>query len=234
MNFSLKKYTLLISDDDPFALKHLGQAMSFYFGEVILTDNGRDAFQKCKEHDVHIILTDIVMPEYDGINFLHCLRNEKLSIPVVCMSACSEKDILLKAIRLRVRDYLLKPLNIEHVIITLQKILAEKYYHEISIQDDQNFTLINGITVNLSQKTVMNKEQLIELTQKEFEMLEYLLINRKAILTRNDIETALWSDFSSGPSRVKTLMKKLRAKIGDECIMTVKNLGYKIHTQAQK
>jgi DNA-binding response OmpR family regulator len=93
--------------------------------------------------------------------------------------------------------------------------------------------LINGIIVDIENKTVHKGDLFILLTKKEFELLSFFIQNRQSILSKLEIEYALWNGKLVAESSVKTLLKKLRDKIGDEAVLTIKNLGYKINLHHQ-
>lgn len=225
----LKPYTILIVEDDESALITLANILKRYFKNVLVATNGYEASDYILSQKVDLILTDMRMPEQDGIDFVKHLRKLEFDLPVIFMSAYSDSETLLKVIPLKITDYLIKPIQINQILELSQKIFkektnivekrrSEKYLHELK----------NGITIDLGDKTVFQNGELILLTKKEFELLSLFIENRNSILTKTQIEYVLWNGEMVSESSVKTLIKKLREKIGEDSIVTVKNLGYKI------
>lgn len=226
----LKQYTILIAEDDEIALRSLSNTLKRYFKNVITATNGYEASDCILFQKVDIILTDMRMPYQDGVDFTKQLRELDFNTPVIFMSAYSDSETLLKIIPLNVTDYLVKPIEIEKVLLLCQKVLQDK----TAIAQKQRvekylFEFANGVCVDLIHNTVHNNGEIVFLTKKEFELLALLLKNKRSILSKTQIEHALWTQEVVSESSVKTLIKKLRSKIGEDCIVTVKNLGYKIH-----
>lgn len=223
----LKFYTILIVEDDEIALMSLSNLLKRYFKNVFSAINGYAANEIVNAHPIDIILTDMRMPHQDGADFIKNLRDTGFEIPVIFMSAYTDAQTLLKVIPLNVTDYLIKPIEIDNVLTLAKKILKEKFTKKPF--DKNLYTLFNGIEIDLSHKTVNHGEEMIFLTKKEFELLSLFIKNKHSILSKTEIEYALWDDETVSESSVKTLIKKLRAKIGEEAIITVKNIGYKIN-----
>lgn len=226
---ALKHYTILIVEDDESALMSLSNILKRYFKKVLAATNGYEAFDCVKSQKVDVILTDMRMPEQDGIDFIKHIRESDFNTPVIFMSAYSDSETLLRVIPLKITEYLIKPIQINKVLELCQKMFIEK----IDRSDAQRierylYELKNGITIDLGDKTVYENGEMIFLTKKEFELLSLFLTNRHSVLTKTQIEYALWNGELISESSVKTLIKKLREKIGEDSIVTVKNLGYKI------
>lgn len=223
----LKSYTILIVEDDEIALMSLSNILKRYFKRALTACNAHTANEIVLSEHIDIILTDMRMPYQDGADFIKHLRNSGSDIPVVFMSAYTDSQTLLKVIPLNVGDYLIKPIEIDTVLSLAKKLLKDQ---PVQKPLDKNlFTLPNDIQINLNHKTVSTPEEIIFVTKKEWELLTLLLKNKHSILSKTEIEYALWDNETVSESSVKTLIKKLRAKIGEESIITVKNIGYKIN-----
>lgn len=224
-----KKYSILIAEDDPIALNSLVNILKRYFKNVITATNGHEAYDNALSQKVDIILTDMRMPYQDGADFIKQLREFDLNIPVIFMSAHTDSKTLLRVIPLNITDYLVKPIQIEKVLSLCHVLLKKK----AALSEEQHTTkhlyqLNNGVHVDLAHKVVSHEGTMLLLTKKEFELLSLLIKNRHSVLSKTQIEYLLWSGEVISESSVKTLVKKLRSKIGEDAIETVKNLGYKI------
>lgn len=224
-----KKYSILIAEDDPIALNSLVNILKRYFKNVFTAINGNEAYEKTLSKKIDIILTDMRMPHQDGADFVKHLRELDINLPVIFMSAHTDSKTLLRIIPLNITDYLVKPIQIEQVLQLCQELIKKK---EAILYEQQAakhlYQLDSGVVVDLAHRVVSKEGKMILLTKKEFELLSLLIKNKQSVLSKTQIEYLLWDGEMVSESSVKTLIKKLRSKIGEESIATAKNLGYKI------
>lgn len=218
----LKESTILIAEDDDFALQSLEKTLKRYFKTVLTASNGYEAYQKSLSTPTDIILTDMRMPFQDGADFIKKIRLSNPTLPIIIMSAYQDSETLLKLIPLNITEYLIKPIEIANVLALSHKILHKPTHA------NKLYQLRGGVSVDLENKIIQRDDELIFLTKKEFELLSFLITNKQSILSKTEIEYALWDGEMISESSVKTLLKKLRLKIGEESIITAKNMGYKI------
>jgi len=224
-----KKYSILIAEDDPIALHSLVNILKRYFKNVLTAVNGFEAYEKALSQKIDIILTDMRMPNQDGADFIKQLRKLDINMPVIFMSAHTDSKTLLRIIPLNIIDYLVKPIQIDQVLHLCHELFKKK---EAILSEQQAakhlYQLYSGVVVDLAHKVVTQEGEMILLTKKEFELLSLLIKNKQSVLSKTQIEYLLWDGEIVSDSSVKTLVKKLRTKIGEESITTAKNLGYKI------
>ena len=226
----LQNYSILIIEDDTLALSFLANIMRRYFKNVITAANGNQAGDIVLSQHIDIILTDMRMPYQDGADFVKQLLELDLNIPVIFMSAYTDSETLLRVIPLNIADYLIKPIEIDKVLALAKKSLEGKAAATNNNHVEKNIILlVNGITIDMMHKVVSKDNEMIFLTKKEFELLTLFIKNKYSVLSKTQIEYAIWYDEMTSESSVKTLIKKLRSKIGEEAIITVKNIGYKIN-----
>lgn len=225
----LKKYSILIVEDDLFSLNYLSKILKRFFNHVVTATDGYQAYEKAISHNVDMILTDMRMPYQNGADFIKQIREKNVTIPVVFMSAHTDADTLLKVIPLNVSEYLIKPIQVETFLQLSLDLLTKHSRKPQEYTAAANlYTLKSGVTVDVENRVVMNGNETILLTKKEFELLSLLITNRQSVLSKFQIECSLWDNEIIAESSVKTLIKKLRFKIGEESILTVTNLGYQI------
>ena len=223
------KYSILIAEDDPIALGSLATILRRYFKNVFTASNGYDAYEQVLSQKIDIILTDMRMPYQDGADFIKQVRELDQNLPVIFMSAHTDSKTLLRVIPLNITDYLIKPIQIDQVLYLCKELFKKK--SEFTSQSNTTkslYQLKNGVDVDLVNNIVRDKGEMVLLTKKEFELLSLLIKNKQSVLSKTQIEYYLWDGEIVSESSVKTLMKKLRAKVGEESIITVKNLGYQI------
>lgn len=228
MSDLLKRYSVLIVEDDEIALMYIARMLKRYFGTVITASDGAEAIEKAFRYPIDLILTDMCMPHCDGAGFIRKIREYHDDVPVIVMSAYTDTQTLLSVMSLSLTDYIIKPIHIETLLERCEETLVKRETRDTPCMIERIYGFENGITVNLDKNTVFNQSGLIELTKKEMELLTLFLLNNDLILTKNEIEYALWDGNLVAESAVKTLVKKLRSKIGEESVMTIKNIGYKI------
>lgn len=225
----LRQFTLLYVEDDTVTREYLSEMLQSYFYNVVTANNGKEAYEKTLLNScIDIILTDINLPKENGLLFIDKFRKENKSIPVVFLSAYKNTETLMGAIPLNVSAFLVKPVRFEKIIEALADALRVKQNLAFKANNENFLQLPNGLEIDLDKKVVRNKNEILLLSKKEFELTEILVRNKKSILSRAQIEELLWNGTVVADSSVKTLIKKLRAKIGEDSIVTVKNLGYMI------
>jgi len=230
VNYSeFKKYSILIAEDDPIALNSLVNILKRYFKNVLTAVNGSEAYEKALSNKIDIILTDMRMPHQDGADFVKQLRELDVTLPIIFMSAHTDSKVLLQIVPLNITEYLVKPIQIDQILQLCQKVFKKK---ESILREQQGskylYRLDSGVEVDLAHKVVTKEGKMVLLTKKEFELLSLLIKNKQSVLSKTQIEYLLWDGEIVSESSVKTLIKKLRSKIGEESITTAKNLGYKI------
>ena len=223
----LKNYSILIAEDDALALDYFSKILKLYFKNVFTACDGEEAYKIAVSCRVDIILTDMYMPNQDGADFIKKLRDEHFTMPVIFMSAYKDSQTLLKVIPLNLSDYIIKPLRVEKVLRLLDETLQKSKLPSLEFANaKKSYILKSGAIINLDKKVVMKENARILMTKKEYDLLFLLLSNKQAILSKEQIEETLWNGDIVAESGVRTLMKKLRSKIGEESIRTIKNLGY--------
>lgn len=219
------RYTVLCVDDEKEFLDYLSSILKQYFLKVYSVLSVQDAYEIIEENPIDIIITDLYMPKTNGIDFIKKIRSERSSVSVIFLTACFEKDFLHAAVPLGLDAYLTKPVSLEKLFETLQRTveLIEK-------RSVKTYVIKGGVSFDLCDEIVYEtaSRNIIDLTQKELALLTLLIKNQHIILSKSVIESYIWEFESIAESSVKTLIKKLRNKIGDSAIVTHSTIGYSI------
>jgi len=146
----LKKLTILYVEDEDVAREQFGKSLRRLFKNVILGINGEDGYLKFKKYksageSIDLILSDINMPKMDGLEMLEKIRTIDENIPVMYTTARTETEYLQRAIELNVNHYALKPINLEDVVLRIQKVCEKQYYQ--TLIDSKNTELKNYLSV---------------------------------------------------------------------------------------
>lgn len=191
--------------------------------------NGDDVIPALSQKLPALILLDIMLPGTDGISILKELRhtNRYKQIPVVMLTAKGTELDRIKGLDLGADDYITKPFSVMEVISRVKAVLRRCTIDTQNVDELK----VGAITLNQSRRIVMADSHEIALTYKEFELLQYLMINQGIVLSRDKLLEQVWGFDYNGESRtvdmhIKSLRQKLDAA-GSE-IKTVRNVGYKI------
>lgn len=191
---------------------------------VIEAVDGEDAYNKfINTRDISLIVMDIMMPKMDGYETTAEIR--KISnVPIILLTAKSDEKDELKGYEQGVDEYITKPFSPKILVARIEAVLRRTNSDEDSIIE------AGGISLDISAHKVTVDGQEIELSFKEFELLEYFMNNQGTALSREKILNNVWNyDFFGDARTIDTHVKKLRAKLGPkgEYIRTIWALGYK-------
>lgn len=191
--------------------------------------NYQDALEKIELYDYDCIILDIMLPDGSGLNLLKSLKENNKSDGVIIISAKGALDDKIQGLEMGADDYLAKPFHLSELAVRIAAIIRRK-----SFQGKSHMTLGN-IIIDIQGKRVMVENKEIDLTQKEYQLLLYLAINKNRVLSKNAIAQHLWGDDMDFPdnydfiyAHIKNLRKKLVAAGAEDCIRSIYGEGYKM------
>ena len=186
--------------------------------------NGEEAMDFTAVAHYDLIVLDIMMPVMDGLTFLQKSRTKKLATPVLMLTAKDEIDDVVKGLDTGADDYLVKPFDFKELLARVRTLIRR------NSGSAANEIYAGELKIDLSKKSVELGGQSIELTGKEYEILEFLMLNKGRILTRNQIKEHVWDfNYTGGSNIIDVLIKNIRKKLGEcEVIQTKRGLGYVI------
>lgn len=186
--------------------------------------NSEAALHFLKKNHIDIIISDINLPKMSGIEFSKTIRDLDLNIPIILLTAHTDTKFLLEATKLKLIDYLTKPINFDNLHQALQR----------SCQDilDNSRYIINfpNLTVyNIQQKSLSLNNVNIALTNKEILLLEYLIRHIHRVVLYDELKEYVWEDsIDATESALKNVLNKLRKKIGKDTIQNISGVGYRL------
>ena len=219
----LKNSSLLLAEDEKNLRDSFAKVLLLYVDKVYTASDGEEAFMLYTEHRPDIVITDVKMPKLNGLELIKRIRKENHDIPIIVTSAYTDKDFLLDSIKLSLVDYVVKPIkegDLTRLLQSSANLLLEKSKTIVKI----NMTSFYDYT----NKTFLQDNIPITLTQKEVEFIETLLAHKGNLVTRQTLEDKLYIYEEAPPSALKNLVFKLRKKITNDVIKTIGNLGYAI------
>ncbi|NRB45559.1 MAG: response regulator transcription factor [Verrucomicrobiales bacterium] len=190
------------------------------------TDNGNDGLWMASENAYDVILLDIMLPGLDGLSVLEQLREKKRDTPVLLLTAKDTIADRVKGLRKGADDYLIKPFALEELLARIEALCRRSYKKSTST------ITLNDLIIDNSAKTVKRNGDLIDLTAREYAILEYLAMRQGAVISRSEIEEHIYDELVSPMSNVVdsaicNLRKKLVKGPDDaELIHTRRGQGY--------
>jgi transcriptional activator protein copR len=184
--------------------------------------NGEEAMDFTAVAHYDLIVLDIMMPVMDGLTFLQRSRTAKLATPVLILTAKDDVDDIVKGLDMGADDYLVKPFDFKELLARVRTLIRRNSGSATSE------IYAGELKIDLSKKSVEFGGQSIDLTGKEYEILEFLMLNKDRILTREQIKEHVWDfDYMGGSNIIDVLIKNIRKKLGEcEVIQTKRGLGY--------
>lgn len=220
---------IFIVEDEDHIRKMVSYALTMAGFEAEGFMDGEALWQALATACPALILLDIMLPGQDGLSILKALRQSKAyaKIPVILLTAKGAEYDRINGLDLGADDYITKPFSVMEAISRIKAVLRRSGGEPLQASEIQ----IAGIRLHKDRRTVYAGEQEVGLTYKEFELLQYLMINEGIVLSRDKLLEQIWGFDYNGESRTVDMhIKSLRQKLGDEggAIKTVRNIGYKI------
>ena len=187
--------------------------------------NGQEALDFISYSEYDLIITDIMMPNVNGYEFIDKLRTNKNNTPVIMLTAKDTLEDKIVGLDSGADDYIVKPFECEELLARIRVLMRRNYGLAT------NIIQIEEVTLDLAKKQVAKSGEIIDLTGKEYEVLEYLMKNKGSILSRDQILNHVWDYEYEGASNIvdviiKNIRKKLDRGEGNTIIYTKRGLGY--------
>ncbi|MBR3834584.1 MAG: response regulator transcription factor [Lachnospiraceae bacterium] len=192
---------------------------------VLEAADGEEAVDKfVADKEISLIIMDVMMPKLDGYEAASEIR--KISdIPIIMLTAKSDERDELKGFEIGVDEYITKPFSPKILVARVGAVLKRS-----NVSSDEQNLSVGGINMDIAAHQVSVDGELIELSYKEFELLNYFLVNQGVALSREKILNNVWNyDYFGDARTIDTHVKKLRSKLGakGEYIKTIWGMGYK-------
>ena len=220
---------ILIVDDEPDILDFLKYNLVKEGYEVLTASNGEDGIKIAEREQPQLIILDIMMPKMDGVEVCRQLRNKPgFEHTLITFLTAREEDYSqIAALDVGGDDYITKPIR-PRVFISRVKALLRRSERREEERAAPNALTVGDLVIDRDRLSVNQGEEVIELAKKEFELL-YLLVSKPGkVFSREEIFNKVWgTDVIVGNRTIDVHIRKLREKIGDHYIKTIKGIGYK-------
>jgi two-component system alkaline phosphatase synthesis response regulator PhoP len=222
MDIQSKK--ILIADDEPDILEILEYNLSSEGHQIILAKDGDEAIEKAKANHPDLIILDVMMPRKSGIDVCRILRMqpEFADTLILILTALSDENSHIKGLEMGADDYVSKPIS-PKVLLSRVNALFRR-----TSRGDEKTIKVGDIVIDKEQFIVKYKGKDILLAKKEFELLALLASKPGRVFLRHEILNMVWgADVIVGDRTIDVHIRKIRQKMGIDCIKTVKGVGYK-------
>jgi DNA-binding response OmpR family regulator len=201
---------ILVVEDEPKVASVLKQGLEEQGYSVILADDGQEAISLILKNTYDVAVLDVIVPYINGIELCRAIKNNRPEIPVILLTALGTTEDKEKGFDAGADDYLVKPFEFKELLMRI-KVLLRRNNKEIL---QQNKLRLADLELNLNKKIAIRGDKNIELTAKEFALLEYLMRNNGRVISRVDISEKVWDlNFDTGTNVVEVYINILRKKI---------------------
>lgn len=222
--------TILVVEDEHILREIMTDYLLAEGYSVLEANDGKQALALFHEHQLDLIILDIMLPELDGWSV--CRRIRKASnVPIIMLTARSDEDDTLLGFELGADDYVTKPYSPPILLARVKRLLERRY---ASVEADELLSG-SGISIHIPSRTVTADGRPCSLTHTEFELLAYLMKNKGIIITREQLINKIWGyDFVGDDRTINSHIRNLRSKLGEQAkyIVTVVRSGYKFEEQS--
>jgi DNA-binding response OmpR family regulator len=222
------KETVLIVDDEPKILELVKSYLVMNGYTALCAANGREGIKIFEDHQLSLILLDLMLPDFSGEEF--CKKVRQVSdIPIIMITAKVDEDSIIQGLNIGADDYVTKPFSPRQLMARVQAALRRNSSRGRTAQ----FLAYDDLAVDTEIRQVSRKGENIILTRDEYNILALLMSRQEKIFTRDEIlEAVKGGDYDGFDRSVDSTIKRLRSKIGDDpktprYIVTVYGMGYR-------
>ena len=218
----MEKISVLIVEDEKKLLKTMADFLTMHGYQVYTAEDGLKGIQQFQAHsrEISCVLLDVMLPFMDGNEVLKQIRLTS-DVPIIMLTAKEEVEDQLKSLSCGADNYIVKPYSLAVVKMHIEALL--KRYRQ-----EQDILSAGDIRIEVGSQKVYVKDEFVETTPKEFELIQFFVKNEGVVLTRDHILDSIWGYHYVGDTRtIDTIVKQLRKKLGNvSYIRTVYGVGY--------
>lgn len=232
MDKGLKNYRVLIVEDERRIARFLQMELEHEGMSTAIEDNGRRAYERIMQENYDLVLLDVMLPDMDG--FTICRKVRELSqVPIIMLTAKDDIDDKVQGLDIGADDYITKPFATPELLARMRVVLRRQESQRETREAQEEILSVKNLTMYPARHEVKVDDVLVELTKKEYDLLEYLLRNKRTVLTRDQILSNVWDyDYMGDTNVVDVYIRYLRQKLDDrfqeKYIHTMRGVGYVI------
>jgi two-component system OmpR family response regulator len=220
---------ILVVDDEPYITDLLAAALRFEGFEVDVAGTGAEAAAASAKASYDLVLLDVMLPDVEGTEVCRRMRAEGVWTPVLFLTARDATEDKVVGLTVGGDDYVTKPFSLDELVARIHAVLRRT---AVRPDDDVGRLSYADLVMDEDTHEVWRQGTLVDLTATEFNLLQYLLVNARRVLSKSDILDHVWGyDFDGDPNIVETYISYLRKKV--DCfepvlIHTVRGVGYSL------
>lgn len=223
---------ILLAEDDTALAGFVRKGLEAESYAVDVSADGEQARALASELDYDLIVLDLNLPRLDGVSILRHVRNRKPTLPILILTARARVDERVQCLDFGADDYLVKPFSFSELSARIRVLLRRSHL------SSQSVLTVEDLKLDRVERRVSRGSRTIDLTSKEFALLEYLMRNAGRRVTRSMIIEHVWNlSFDSSTNLVDVYINYLRRKIDDgfepKLIQTIRGIGYEMNVKKQ-
>ena len=228
----MKNYRVLIVEDERRIARFLQMELEHEGMNTAIEDNGRRAYERIVQENYDLVLLDVMLPDMDG--FTICRKVRELSqVPIIMLTAKDDIDDKVQGLDIGADDYITKPFATPELLARMRVVLRRQESQREAKGVQEEILSVKNLTMYPARHEVQVDATPVELTKKEYDLLEYLLRNKRNVLTRDQILSNVWDyDYMGDTNVVDVYIRYLRQKLDDrfqeKYIHTMRGVGYVI------
>jgi DNA-binding response OmpR family regulator len=222
---------ILLVEDDPKLSQFIASELSLEGYQVTVATNGLDGLTIARDTQPDLVILDWMLPEISGLDVCMRLRKTGVQVPIIMLTAKDEISDRVTGLNAGADDYLIKPFSIEELLARI-KARMRRMYPEVA-----DLIQFEDLTLSHASREVYRAGQKIELTAKEFDLLEFMMRHPQQVLTRDQILESVWGyDFMGESNIIEVYIRALRIKLeisnSKRILHTVRGVGYVLRDSA--
>lgn len=219
----LKNKTILLIEDERIVRGNIASMLKLFFKEVYTAIDGYDGLDKYENYLPDIIITDLKMPNMGGFELLEELEKRACKSYIIIASAYTDTDYLIKAIHSKVDRYLIKPITQDEFLESF-----EAYLKKIDKYLPQKIQLEANIYFDLNKNQMILNNEKLHLNKKETLFMKLLCSDINKTFSYEEIEYQVWGSLSMSLNAIRSVVRDLRKKIGQDYIVNISGVGYRL------
>lgn len=221
-----EKQTILVVDDEQDLLDLIEYNLKKEGFDVLKAEDGKEGIKMARKHSPNLILLDIMMPKMDGLEAVEVIRDDQelKRIPIIFLTARGDEKTEVEGLNKGGDDYITKPISTTKLISRIKAVLRR-------FEENEEFTNrleVHDLNIDKDRYIVTQGDEEFQLPRKEFELLFFLASRKGKVMDRQTLLNQVWGDNIYVVDRtIDVHVRKIREKLGDEYIETVKGVGYR-------
>ena len=218
------KYTLLFVEDESMIRRIAISLLRPYFVDIYEASDGVEALEVYTRRQPDLIITDIEMPNMDGLALCKEIRQRDKKTPIIITTAYTSTEYLLEAVSLNLVKYLVKPMQEEELFEALRVC-----FEQIATDRPTIINITNEYKYDTFNHTLIHNNEVVTITNSQHKLISILIENHGRIVSYEELESYIWYDKVMSSDALRSLVRDVRKLIGKETVENISKCGYRIH-----